>query len=117
MTIRKCPVCGKTFEAHMRQKYCTPQCAEKASIDLRQKRCEKEKKKRAQAREEKERMKKTTSLAQDAMDARENDMTYGKYMAKKYKVTITRRQASIMQQDKMMWKNTKKEDIIIKKRA
>lgn len=39
-------------------------------------------KKRAQAREEKERMKKTTSLAQDAMDARENDMTYGKYMAK-----------------------------------
>ena len=91
MTIRKCLVCGGAFEAHMRQKYCNPICAEKAALDLRKKRCEKEKKKRAQAREEKERKKKTTSLAQDAMDARENDMTYGKYMAKKYKVTITRR--------------------------
>lgn len=90
MTTRKCPVCGKTFEAHMRQKYCNPQCAEKASLDLRQKRCEKEKKKRAQAREERERKKKTTSLAQDAMDARDNGMTYGKYMAERYKVTINR---------------------------
>lgn len=62
----------------MRQKYCNPVCAEKASLDLRQKRCEEEKKKRAQAREERKRKKKTTSLAQDAMDARDNDMTYGK---------------------------------------
>ena len=101
----------------MRQKYCNEVCAEKAALDLRQKRCEKEKKKRAQAREERERKKKTTSLAQDAMDARANDMTYGKYMAAKYKVTITRQQTSIMQQDEMMWKNIEKEDIIIKKRA
>lgn len=90
MTVRKCPVCEEAFEANMRQKYCTPQCAEKASLDLRKKRCEKEKKKRAQAREERERKKKNTSLAQDAMDARANDMTYGKYMAEKYKVRITR---------------------------
>lgn len=90
MTIRKCPVCGGAFEAHMRQKYCNPICAEKAALDLRKKRCEKEKKKRAQARKEKM-QKETGNLTQDARTARANDMTYGKYMAERYKVTITRR--------------------------
>lgn len=74
----------------MRQKYCSPECAEKASLDLRQKRCEKEKKKRAQAREEKKKYSPNRDLSKAAQDARANDMTYGKYMAAKYKVTITR---------------------------
>lgn len=90
MTIRKCPVCGKTFEAHMRQKYCNSVCAEKVSLDLRQKRCEKEKKKRAQAREEKKKYRANRDLSKAAQDARANDMTYGKYMAEKYKIRITR---------------------------
>ena len=90
MTVRKCPVCGKTFEAHMRQKYCNPVCAEKAALDMRQKRCEEAKEKRAQAREEKKKYRAKGDLSKDAQDARANDMTYGKYMAKKYKVTIMR---------------------------
>lgn len=90
MTVRKCPVCGEAFEANMRQKYCTPQCAEKASLDLRKKRCEKEKKKRAQEREEKKKYSVNRDLSKAAQDARANDMTYGKYMAEKYKIRITR---------------------------
>jgi hypothetical protein len=100
MTIRECPVCGREFEAYMRQKYCTPECAEIADLKLREKRCEKEKEKRAKAREERERKKRSGSLVQDAMDAREQDMTYGKYMAEKYKVTISRR-ASCSRGDNM----------------
>lgn len=90
MTIRKCPVCEGAFEAHMRQKYCNPVCADKAALDLRKKRCEEAKAKRAQAREEKKKYRANGDLSRDAQEARANDMTYGKYMAKKYKVTITR---------------------------
>ncbi len=90
MTIRKCAICGTSFEAHKRQKYCTPTCAEIGDLRLRRKRCEKEKEKRAKIAEEKRKYRKNGNLTKNAIDARESDMTYGKYMARNYKVTITR---------------------------
>lgn len=94
MAIIKCKICGESFVGNKRQKYCSEQCAEIGSLQVRRKRCEDEKKKRTKARKEEELRKiegSNRELTDDAIKERQHDMSYGKYKAQEYKVKIERR--------------------------
>lgn len=89
MAIKTCKLCGASFVAYKGQQYCSKTCADyvKKQNKIRQN----ERAERLKKLKEEEKKKKTSKLTDDAVEAREHDMSYGKYMAQKYEVKIDRR--------------------------
>lgn len=75
-----CPVCGKQFEGITNKKCCGPECSKERN---RQKHREKvEARKLAEEKEKEERQE--TDLVKIAKKARQQNMTYGQYVAMCY---------------------------------
>ncbi|MFR6537258.1 MAG: hypothetical protein ACLUP2_04475 [Lachnospiraceae bacterium] len=87
MAIRTCKLCGGSFVAYKGQQYCSKTCADYVKKQNKIKQNERAERLKKLKEEEK----KTSKLADDAVEARKHDMSYGKYKAQEYKVKIDRR--------------------------
>lgn len=94
--IKKCEVCGKTFECinvlqASHKKYCSDECKRERDNENARKNYKKRKKKTdicehadTFAKKEKRRRSSEEDLTKDAVAARQAGLTYGQYMARKY---------------------------------
>lgn len=99
MEEKICAICGRKYLAHRKwQKYCSPGCKEERNRQRNRERRQARQMQRKVVKETTKPAKKPKRaqgmLTQDAIEARESDMTYGQWMAQKYKEGMKRQSCS-----------------------